>query len=66
MQEYRQQVFSTISNWSVSGLDNLNAFGPAGSELSVGLESAGYALKYVGGTIEAYLNRKAQSLKQLI
>ncbi|MEW9702681.1 hypothetical protein [Paenibacillus sp. SI8] len=40
-------------------IDNLNAFGPAGAELGMGLKSAGYALEYAGGAIKAYNSARA-------
>jgi hypothetical protein len=50
-----------FSSYLSIAMDSLNEFGPAGIELGMGLRSAGYALKYVGGLISATFAAKAIS-----
>ncbi|WP_245863938.1 RHS repeat-associated core domain-containing protein [Paenibacillus donghaensis] len=57
-------LYKNMANYLNTGLDNLNAFGPAGMEISMGLKGAGYGLKYIGGVIEAAF--AAKSIKTTI
>ncbi|MFD1887611.1 RHS repeat-associated core domain-containing protein, partial [Paenibacillus wenxiniae] len=52
------QLFETIGDYVNTSIDNLNAFGPAGSTANVTLKSLGYGLKYASGILKAVFAEK--------
>jgi len=47
------KVLNSIGDYVSTSLDNLNAFGPMGSEINLTIKSLGYGIKYIGGALKA-------------
>jgi RHS repeat-associated protein len=62
----RDKRLQQLGQFVGTSLDNMNAFGPAGAEISMGIKSIGYAIKYIAGALKAiFAEQKAMKVINL-